>query len=95
MIPHLFGSLYTRLSELPIGGSLVLSDVAKLRSAIPRVFEVLEGQEEPSYRFRFVEVRRGAEFEGMPCSRTARLFRTMTEEEPPWFLSLVPDDPPH
>ena len=92
MLPDLFGSLYQRLSALPIGGSLVLSDVAELRSAIPRV---LGAHERTAYRFRFIEVRRGAKFDGTPCSRTARLFRTMTEEEPPWFLTLLPDEPHH
>ncbi|MGH7231205.1 MAG: hypothetical protein ACREJU_07585 [Nitrospiraceae bacterium] len=88
LIPDLFGPLYTRLSGLPIGGSLVLSDRAELRPAIPRVL----GQQGSPYRFRYAEVRRGAEFKGIPCSRTARFFRTMTEEDPPWLLILLPDE---
>ncbi len=89
MIPDLFGTLYAQLSTLPIGGSLVLSERAELRPAIPRV---LGGAAGSHYAFRYVEIRRGAVFEGIPCSRTARLFRTMTEEEAPWFLILLPDE---
>ncbi|MGH7208980.1 MAG: hypothetical protein ACREIL_06325, partial [Nitrospiraceae bacterium] len=71
-------------------GSVVLSDVADLRQGIPRVLGESAGQ--PShYRFRYVEVRRGAVFAGLPSSQTARLFKDMTEEEPPWFLILVPE----
>lgn len=89
MVPDLFGPLHAQLATLPIGGSLVLSDRAELRPAIPRV---LEGAAGPHYRFRYLEIRRGAVFEGIPCSRTARLFRTMTEEEMPWFVILLPDE---
>ena len=89
IIADLFGPIYTRLSELPIGGSLVVSDLADLRPTIPRV---LAGREDhPYYRFRYMEVRRGAVFPGIPCGKTARLFETMTEEEAPWFLTLLPE----
>jgi len=90
MIADLFGTVHARLVALPVGGSLVLSEVADLRHAIPRVLGAAPGQ--PShYRFRYVEVRRGAVFPGMPSSQTARLFKDMTEENPPWFLCLVPE----
>jgi hypothetical protein len=87
MIPDLFGPLHAQLTTLPIGGSLVLSDRAELRPAIPRVLGEAAGSD---YAFRYLEIRRGALFEGIPCSRTARLFRTMTEEEAPWFVILLP-----
>ncbi len=89
MIPDLFGPLHAQLTTLSIGGSLVLSDMAEPRPAIPRVLGEAAGSD---YAFRYLEIRRGALFEGIPCSRTARLFRTMTEEEPPWFVILVPDE---
>jgi hypothetical protein len=47
--------------------------------------------DEAHYSFRYVEVRRGAVFEGIPASRTAHLFSNMAEEEPPWFMILVPE----
>ncbi|MGH7205932.1 MAG: hypothetical protein ACREI2_06950 [Nitrospiraceae bacterium] len=93
IIAELFGPLYASLSTLPIGESVVLSDLTDLRQDIPRVLEKPDVQER-HYRFRHVEVRRGAVFEGVPCSRTARLFKDMTDEPPPWFLVLVPAEPP-
>lgn len=89
-IADVFGAVHARLAALPVGGSVVLSDVADLRQGIPRVLGESAGQ--PSHhRFRYVEVRRGAVFAGLPSSQTARLFKDMTEEEPPWFLILVPE----
>lgn len=91
ILPDLFGDLYTKLASLRIGESLILADLAEPRHALPRVLEgPMTGSR--SYRFRHVEIRRGAVFEGLPSSRTARLFQDMTEEVPPWFLVLVPED---
>jgi len=92
IIAELFGPLYVSLSTLPIGESVVLSNLTDLRHDLPRVLATPDVQER-HYRFRHVEVRRGAVFEGVPCSRTARLFKDMTEEPPPWFLVLVPAEP--
>lgn len=90
IIADVFGPVHARLAALPVGGSVVLSDVADLRRAIPRVLGQPAGQ--PSrYRFRYAEVRRGAVFPGLPSSQTARLFKDMIEEMPPWFLVLVPE----
>lgn len=86
---ELFGPLYATLSTLPIGQSMVLSELTKLRHDLPRVLEWPNALGR-HYRFQYIEVRRGAVFEGVPCSRTARLFKDMTEEPPPWFLVLVP-----
>ncbi|MBI4400043.1 MAG: hypothetical protein HY581_00240 [Nitrospirae bacterium] len=91
-VATLFGAVHARLSSLAVGGSVVLSDVTHLRRAIPRVLEP-PGTPGRFYRFRYVEVRRGAVFEGIPAGRTARLFKDMTQEAPPWFLILVPDEP--
>jgi len=92
IIAELFGPLYVSLSTLPVGESVVLSDLTDLRHDLPRVLATPDVQER-HYRFRHVEVRRGAVFEGVPCSGTARLFKDMTEEPPPWFLVLVPAEP--
>ena len=89
VLPGVFGEVYERLTALPIGGSIVLSDAAPLRSILPH-----PGGSMPlrtRYRFRYVEIRRGAVFDGIPSSQTARLFSHMTEEEPPWYLVLVPE----
>jgi hypothetical protein len=88
-LPEVFGTLYAELSQLPIGTRLDLSKVTDLRPDLPHVLPMLE-HNRPSYRFRYVELRRGAVFEGIPASRTARVFKDMPEEAPPWFLVLIP-----
>jgi hypothetical protein len=82
LIPEVFGEAGRTLGALPVGGTLVLSDVAELRADLP------------SMKFRYVEVRRGALFEGVPASRTAKMFKDMTEEAPPWLLILIPEEMP-
>ncbi len=89
-LPEVFGETYRRLSALPIGGSCVLSDLAPLRQSFPSVLRTPTGQT-TSYRFRHVTIRRGALFEDIPASSTARRFQGMAEETPPWFLTLVPE----
>ena len=85
-----FGDIYTKLASLPIGSSVALEDLTTLRKDIPRV---LNSSSHPdSYSFRHAQIRRGAIFEGMPASRTARLFKDMAEEQPPWMLLLVPEE---
>jgi hypothetical protein len=78
----------------PRGGSVALADLAELRRDLPPV-HVMEigkaGLRDQPYRFRYVEIRRGAFFEEMPTSRTARLFKDMKEETTPWMLILVPE----
>ena len=89
-LPEIFGDVYQRLSTLPLGRSLDLADVAKLRhvfSADPGI----SGTAREAVRFRYVQVRRGAVFSGMPASSTARMFTHMTEERPPWMVILVPE----
>jgi hypothetical protein len=80
--------VHSELTALPVGSGLVLGDVTTVRRHIPRAFP---GADTPSYSFRYVEVRRGAAFEGMPAAPTARLFTTMKEEEAPWSLILIPE----
>ena len=89
VVPDVFGALYAELSRLPIGTRLDLSKVTDLRQHLPRVLKQ-PANDDQSYRFRYVELRRGAVFENMPSSRTARLFKDMSEEAPPWFLVLIP-----
>jgi hypothetical protein len=87
LIAELFGTIHARLMALPVGGSVRLSDLAELRADIPSVL----GRPPGSYRFRYVEIRRGAVFPGTPASSTARRFSEMIEESPPWCLILVPE----
>lgn len=84
-----FGEIFTTLSSLDAGGSRVLGELAPLREELPRVLQPMPP--DATYRFRYIEVRRGAVHEGIPASQTARLFQHMTEEPPPWFLVLVPE----
>ena len=80
-----FGSVYDTLAQLRVGEKTVLPEP---RQDIPRVLGP-EGDREP-YGFRYVEIRRGALFSGMPAGRTAYVFQQMTREAAPWFLTLVP-----
>ncbi len=89
-LPTVFGEIFERLSRLAIGETVNLADCAPLRGQIPRVLPLLLGQE-PTYRFRSVQIRRGGIFPGMPASSTARRFSDMVEETPPWMLILVPE----
>ena len=75
-----FGDLYRRLSRLPIGRALDLEEITELRR-----------DKEGLLRFRHVRIRRGAVFQGIPSSSTAKLFGHMTEEPPPWCITLVPE----
>ncbi len=88
--PNTFGPIHGQLESLPVGTSVVLSELADLRREMPRVLPDPGNGSKP-YRFRYVEIRRGAVFEGVPASQTARLFTQMVEEIPPWMLILVPD----
>ncbi len=91
-LPDVFGKLYAELSHLPVGDSVELSQVTDLRQQFPRVLRE-PGETQPSFfRFRSVRLSRGAVFQGIPASRTARLFKDMSEEAPPWFLVLVPEE---
>lgn len=89
-LPVVFGEIFERLSHLSIGETLNLSDCGALRREIPRVPPLLHTPA-PSYRFRSIQIRRGAIFPGIPASSTARRFADMVEESPPWMLILVPE----
>jgi len=85
----IFGALFERLSAMTGGESFRLSDYALLRRHIPRVLPT-QGRHAPTYSFGTVYVRRGAEFDGIPASSTARRFRDMVDEPPPWMITLLP-----
>lgn len=89
-LPTIFSEVFERLSRLAQGETLNLADCSPLRRQIPRVLPLLPMQS-PTYRFRSVQIRRGAVFSGIPSSSTARRFSDMVEETPPWMLILVPE----
>jgi len=80
-----FGAAYEELSHLPVGSGTVLKSV---RQDIPRVLN--GAPEDDRYGFRLVHIRRGARFPDFPAGKTAYVFDQMSQEPPPWFLSLVP-----
>lgn len=81
-----FGTVYDQLLRLSIGQKMILP---KVRQDIPRVLDD-EDRRGEKYSFRYVEIRRGAHFPGVPAGRTAYLFDQMKLEAAPWFLTLVP-----
>jgi hypothetical protein len=81
-----FGPTYDTLGKLAVGERTILQQP---RQDIPRVLGPEKDRQE-RYGFRYVEVRRGALFPGMPAGRTAYVFDQMTSEPAPWFLTLVP-----
>ena len=89
-LPTIFGEIFERISSLALGETLNLSDYSLLRRQIPRILSSLPTQDS-FYRFRSVQIRRGAVFPGLPASSTARRFSDMVEESPPWMLILVPE----
>ncbi|MDE3048904.1 MAG: hypothetical protein KGJ48_03290 [Nitrospirota bacterium] len=89
-LPTIFGEIFERILRLGLGETLNLSDCGTLRRQIPRVLPPHPTQD-PAYRFRSVQIRRGAVFPGIPASSTARRFSDMVEESPPWMLILVPE----
>jgi len=89
-LPTIFGDLYQRLSALAIGDHIDLSGCGTLRVRIPRVLPT-KAPHDATYRFLSVTIWRGATFPNMPASSTARRFRDMVEEAPPWMITLVPE----
>jgi hypothetical protein len=88
-LPEVFGEVYHVLAGLQIGESIDLAEVAALRR------HYLRSDSSPfmdggAGHFRYVRISRGATFPGIPASSTARKFISMTEEAPPWFITMVP-----
>lgn len=88
-IPKIFKDVYESLSSLKEGERCSLSKVTHLRTQLPYTLTP-PPRGSSGFRFRHVEIRRGAVFSEMPASFTARQFSRMTEETPPWCLILVP-----
>ena len=93
VLPEVFGHVHHALASLKIGERCNLSDVSPLRQTLPAGANPRE-RKPGTHRFRFVEIRRGAVFPGMPAGGTARQFRHMSEEVPPWHLVLIPERVP-
>lgn len=89
-IPEIFQDVFESLSSLKEGEGCSLSKVTSLRTQLPHVL-MPPPRGASGFRFRYVEVRRGAIFPDMPASFTARQFSQMTEEAHPWCLILVPE----
>ena len=89
-LPSIFGDVYEKLTALAIGETLDLSTCASVRSSMPRMLSV-PASAPPTYRFLSIHISRGAVFPNMPASSTARQFRNMVEETPPWMVILVPE----
>jgi len=88
-LPKIFGEVYHVLADMPIGESIDLADLAPLRHhyLLPDSPVLMDGG---AGHFRYVRIRRGAIFPGAPASSTARKFSSMTQEVPPWLVTLVP-----
>jgi len=88
-LPEIFGEIYRVLNRLPISDSVNLAELGALRRRLP-----LPGPSASANHsidaFRYVRISRGATFPGIPASSTAKKFSAMTEEVPPWFLTLIP-----
>ncbi len=87
------GPAYERLAQLKDQDRLVLGELVELRRTLPDEGTPSPSADSRAIRFRYVEVRRGASFPGIPASRTARLFPRLSAEATPWTLTLVPDRP--
>lgn len=88
LLPEFFGKVYEELSSMAVGERKDLSRLADLRDPMPLGIATKEGTHMPC-RFRYVEIRRGAVFEGVPSSFTARQFSQMKEESTPWWVIMV------
>jgi hypothetical protein len=86
-LPNVFGEVYQVLVDLPIGESIDLAEVATLRR---HYLQSDSSTDSAAGHFRYVRISRGATFPGTPASSTARKFASMTEELPPWLITLVP-----
>ncbi len=89
-IPEVFGEVYKELSSLAIGGRVDLSKIAELQDPMPFGAMPLD-KTSISFKFRYVEIRRGAFWEGIPSSFTAKQFSQMREESTPWWILFIPD----
>jgi len=89
-IPEIFGDVYKALNAQPIGGRIDLAKVSKIRNSMPSETAPLK-KTSTLRKFQQVEIRRGALWEGVPSSFTARQFSHMKEETPPWWIIFLLD----
>ena len=88
--PTIFGDVYKELNSLAIGDRIDLARVSTFRDSMSSEKTPLTT---PSFwpKFRYVEIRRGALWEGIPSSFTAKQFSHMEEETPPWWIIFLSD----
>jgi hypothetical protein len=89
-IPEIFGKVYKELSSLPLGERVDLSKIAALRGSKP-LSTTPRDKTSTLSKFRYVEIRRGAFWEGVPSSFTARQFSHMKDESTPWWIIFIPE----
>ena len=90
-VPEVFGLVYEKLDSLPVGERFDLSEVVELRDRIP-FGAPSQTQTSQFFKFQYVEIRRGAMWEGIPSSFTAKQFSHMKEESIPWWVIFVTGD---
>ena len=89
-ITEIFGEVYAALHALAIGDRMDLSRIAQLRGHLATGTTPI-GKTPTSLAFRYVEIRRGAIWKGIPSSFTAQQFSNMKEESPPWWIIFITD----
>ncbi len=89
-LPQIFGGVYRDLSLLTVGEKIDLSTVVAIRKQLPAQ-TTSRTNILASVKVRYIEVRRGAVWEGVPSSFTARQFSRMREESTPWWIIFVID----
>ena len=89
-IPEIFGDVYKALISLSLGGRIDLAKVSNIRNSMPsETAPLTKSFTLPT--FQHVEIRRGALWEGVPSSFTAKQFSHMKEESPPWWIIFLSD----
>ncbi len=89
-LPKIFGDVYHDLSLLAVGEKIDLSTVVDIRMCLS-MHRTSFGKTVAPVKIRYIEVRRGAVWEGLPSSFTARQFSRMAEESTPWWIIFVTD----
>ena len=89
-LPQVFGRVYHDLSLLAVGEKIDLSTVVDIRKQLPTQ-TISREQTLAPVKIRYIEVRRGAVWEGVPSSFTAKQFSKMREESTPWWIIFLTD----
>ena len=93
-LSEIFGTIHQDLSCMKVGERKDLSTIADLRTSIPSLGGNITEQVPTTRKLGYVEIRRGAEFEGVPSSFTAKQFSQMREESTPWWIIFVSQSEP-